>query len=333
MKSLNITEDVRALNMLNKQQRAVRDFQQPWNINFEQNDPELVFKNKNSDVQHDDFQHHSDRPKAETPSSPSFRGVDQSDSKNRAKIFEEQLRSSANMKEYQMMKAKFRREIAKQNQIIRGLVDQQNRGEIENEEDDLESKKNQILNRLNKLKYGATSKSMEKNSNPREASPIGALRNPLHVLHEPSSIPLLPNNRFAEHKSHKHLKHQATPEYSFNTKQLSEAVKHQEYEVRMKAFKSHDYMKDNKRLAKKVKDSSKKAFEVIEFEGKFEHHNTDSRNMIVEKVKNVDRFVELKAKRKKYIKATTAGKEGVEDDYISSIKMKMNLISKMVDLK
>ncbi len=313
--------------MLSKQQRAERDLQQPWNANFDDDNQEATFPNK-----HTAYQPYSAMPSLETPKSPSFWGADHKDPKRNEPDREEHLRSTENLNEYQAMKKKLMREIAKQNDRIRGFVDHQ-KHQTETEEEDLDFKKNQIMSRLNKLKYGNTSSSMEMQTSNREPNPAGALHKPLHMLYEPSSRPLLMNNKLEVHRSQKHLKAKPSPDYNFNTKVMSEAVKQQEYEKRMKAFKSHDYMKDNKRLAKKVGNPNKKAFDVLQFGEKFPQHNTDSRNMIVEKVKNVDRLVELKAKREKHIGIAAGNKEEVETDYVSSIKMKMSLISKMVDLK
>ena len=335
MSGYDVTNDLRALSNPTNKNKIENNFRQPWNntddsryhVDQSQDNVKLrkiSFENLN--------QTHKNYGLPTVNGSGIYaRGESYPHNDNpRGEARVEELINQHPSDEYSRMKEKYRRDIAKQNERIRNIVDTSSRASFLDE--DLDMKKQAILNRINKLKYGVEIKNQffekdlkkpvknrevsESVSNMRENIPSEYTFNPI-----PAKTPKLKNL----------LKKNNKEEYFFNTKVMTEKIKQKEYEERRNAYRSHDFTKWNKMHAKKVANPNKKAQEALEYETKFKQHNSESKNMIIEKVKSVDAQVELENKRRKYVKDKNTVQEEPEEGYFSSIQMKIDIISGMIN--
>ena len=141
------------------------------------------------------------------------------------------------------------------------------------------------------------------------------------------------NSSLNSERNHSAVKIPTQPakQYKFNTKVLSDKLKMEEYKSRIKDEREYNWLKIGNKKIKKV-EGRKDVSEVIDYAKKQEQKggfNTDSKLMMVEKVKHIDRMEHLKQKKRKYeTKEKQTGDK--EDGYIDSIHLKMNLLKKLL---
>lgn len=127
---------------------------------------------------------------------------------------------------------------------------------------------------------------------------------------------------------------QPEPEYAFNTKKLTDDAKLDEYDQIRKWKKQNDFLQESKKRSIKVNQDQQELKNVSKLEAKKGNQskfNNESQKMVISKVSAIDNKAEMSNIKHKYGVSNPQMTGQREDGYIDSIKLKMQLLSGMLE--